>query len=143
MDLPLVLLLAAVTSLPDWMAGCWSGQSGPLTFEEQWTKPAGDNMMGMARTLKAGRVVFSEFMRIGVHNGQLIYTPRIGTNTRPVEFALKSQTAEQIVFENLAHDFPQRIVYRRTSDGLHARIEGSEKGKQRAEDFPMNPVACK
>jgi hypothetical protein len=114
-----------------------------VRFEEQWTKPAGGSMMGMARTLKGGRVAFSEFMRIDTRNGQLIYTPRIGAGAKPVEFTLKSQTGDRVVFENPSHDFPQRIQYLRVADGLRARIEGSDKGAQRAEDFPMKPVSCK
>ena len=114
-----------------------------MTFEEQWMKPAGGAMMGMARTLKAGRVVFSEFMRIDTRDGQLVYTPRIGTSQKPVEFTLKSQTDTQVVFENAAHDFPQRILYRQASGGLHARIEGVFGGKERSEDFPMKAVACR
>ena len=29
------------------------------------------------------------------------------------------------VFENLAHDFPQRVIYRRCGEDLCARIEGA------------------
>src|SRR5687768_16664728 len=139
----LVLFFFAAATLPEWMAGCWSGQSGPLTFEEQWMKPAGGSMMGMARTLKAGRVIFSEFMRIDTRNGQLIYTPRIGSGAKLVEFALKSQTADQVLFENASHDFPQRIQYLLAGGALHARIEGIDKGTRRAENFPMKAVTCK
>jgi hypothetical protein len=100
-------------------------------------------MMGMARTFKAGKVIFSEFMRIDRRNETLVYTPRIGTRQGPVDFTLKSLTGTEVVFENPAHDFPQRIIYRRTPDGLHARIEGTENGKARSEDFPMKSVDCK
>jgi len=138
----LMLLLFAAITAPEWMAGCWSGQSGPMIFEEQWSKPASGGMMGMARTLKGGRVVFSEFMRIEDRSGTLVYTARIGTKANPVEFTLKSQSETLVVFENTAHDFPQRILYMRTAGGLHARIEGMDKGKHRSEEFPMKPVAC-
>ena len=114
-----------------------------MIFEEQWTRPADGSMMGMARTLKGDRVVFSEFMRIDSRNGQLVFTPRIGTKQAPVEFTMKSQSETQVVFENLAHDFPQRILYIRTTGGLQGRIEGTEKGKQRSEDFLMKAVACR
>jgi hypothetical protein len=139
----LMLLLFAAAAAPDWMTGCWSGQSGPMTFEEQWSKPAGGSMMGLARTMKGGKVVFSEFMRIDSRNNTLVYTPRIGSKQAPVEFTLKSQSDTQVIFENATHDFPQRILYTRNVDGLHARIEGTDKGKHRAEDFPMKAVACK
>jgi hypothetical protein len=40
------------------------------------------------------------------------------------------------VFENLNHDFPQRIIYWREGEStLHARIEGSIKGKERKEEW--------
>ena len=138
----LLLALAATPSAPEWMAGCWSGQSGPMTFEEQWTRPVSGSMMGMSRVLKAGRVAFSEFMRIDTKDGALVYTPRIGSKQAPVEFRLKSQSDSEVVFENPVHDFPQRILYRRTGDELRGRIEGTASGKARSEDFPMKRVSC-
>jgi len=41
-------------------------------------------------------------------------------------------TSEKVVFENLSHDFPQRIIYSRAGDKLTARIEdeSGEKGMQ-------------
>jgi len=138
----LMMLLFAAAAAPEWMAGCWSGQAGAMTFEEVWTRAASGNMMGISRVLKSGRVVFSEFMRIETKDGIMIYTPRIGSTQAPVEFRMKSMNETEVVFENPAHNFPQRILYRRTPDGLQGRIEGTEKGKQRAEDFPMKRVAC-
>ena len=46
------------------MTGCWEVKEGPTLTEEQWSKPAGHTMLGFSRTLKAGKTVFSEFMRI-------------------------------------------------------------------------------
>jgi hypothetical protein len=138
----LMILLFAAAAAPEWMAGCWSGQAGPMTFEETWTRAASGNMMGIARTLKSGRVVFSEFMRIEAKDGIVVYTPRIGSKQAPVDFRLKSLSDTEVVFENPAHDFPQLILYRRTAEGLQARIEGIDKGKQRAEDFRMKRVTC-
>jgi hypothetical protein len=49
----------------------------------------------------------------------------------------------EAVFENPQHDFPRRIVYRLQAAGsLMARIEGTENGKDRAVDFPMQRVKC-
>src|SRR5687767_4612187 len=138
----LLLAAAAAPSAPQWMAGCWAGDSGPMTFEEIWTRPVSGSMMGLSRVLKSGRLVFSEFMRIDTREGAVIYTPRIGSKQGPVEFTLKTWSDSEVIFENPTHDFPQRIVYRRTPDGLLGRIEGKDKGKQRSEDFPMKRAAC-
>lgn len=143
--LPLLLpalLCAGDANQLDWMAGCWTTRNGPLRVDEQWTRPAGGMLLGLSRTIKQDRIVFHEFMRIETRDGAVTYTPRIGAPQAPVSFTLIRQTADEVVFENLAHDFPQRILYRRTSNGLFARIEGSQSGKERAVDFPMLRTSC-
>lgn len=125
-----------------WIAGCWELKMGPVTIEEMWTAPAGGTLLGMGRTIKNGRAVFSEFLKIETKAGKIVYTPRIGTKQSPVDFVLFRSSADEVVFENPAHDFPQRIIYRKQPEGLFARIEGTDKGKQRGEDFPYKRVAC-
>src|SRR3981189_2161494 len=71
-----------------WLAGCWEGQTGPLRIEEQWSKPAGGNMLGLGRNMKGDKVIFSEFMRINQDEGKIVYTPRIGMKESPVPFGL-------------------------------------------------------
>ena len=125
-----------------WLAGCWEGQTGPVTVEEQWSKPAGNTMLGASRTLKGGATIFSEFMRITESDGKIVYMARIGTKAEPTPFTL-IQIAPEVVFENAKHDFPQRILYRLNPNGsLLARIEGVDKGRQRSEDYPMRRVRC-
>ena len=140
--------LTAAEDKPDivqlaWLAGCWEGQVGPVRIEEQWNKPAGGTMLGLSRNMKDGKVIFSEFMRIDQREGKIVYTARIGTKAAATPFESIRMTAEEAVFENLAHPFPQRIRYRREADGsLFARIEGLDKGKSRSEDYPMRRVRC-
>ena len=45
-----------------WIAGCWQSQSGPLTIDEQWMRPAGGLMLGIGRTVRNGKAVFHEFL---------------------------------------------------------------------------------
>ena len=61
----------------------------------------------------------------------------------PTRFPLKSQGENEFVFEQAGHDFPQRVIYRRSGNAtLHARIEGKLKGKLESVDFPMTRVRC-
>ena len=146
-----LLFLMAATSLPAadtlaplaFMSGCWEMKQGPMIIEEQWSKPAGETMLGLSRTMKQGKTVFSEFMRIEKQGADFQYVPRIGTKQGPVAFKMTKISADEVIFENAAHDFPQRILYRSTPDGLFARIDGVEKGKARGEDFPMKRVDCR
>jgi len=145
----LVLVMTCASGADDpvgklgWMAGCWATSGGKLTVEEQWSKPSGGNMMGYSRTLRTdGSVGFLEFMRIDSKDGAVVYTPRIGTSQNPVAFRLVRSGNQEVAFENPAHDFPQRIIYRREGDKLAAAVEGLDKGKARREEFPYRRVSC-
>ena len=51
---------------------------------------------------------------------------------------LEGQSA---VFENLHHDFPKRILYRKNSDGsLTARVEGDGSEKEKPQDYHFLPM---
>ena len=138
--LVLLLLLvpgvAAATSLSDlsFLSGAWTGTQDGLTAEEYWTKADGTLMACVHRDLKGGRTVSFEFLRIEQRGDSLVYVamPR-GRNSTP--FPMKSLEGQKVVFENLAHDYPQRILYWRDGEALHARTEGMIKGKLESEEW--------
>lgn len=126
-----------------WMAGCWNGGSGNLEISEQWMRPSGGTMLGMSRTVAGGKTVEFEFLQIRrTDDGAIAY---IAKPSRQAEtsFTLVKLTDSLAVFENPAHDFPRRIIYRLQPDGsLHARIEGSRGGQERGIDFPYRRGVC-
>jgi hypothetical protein len=125
------------------MAGCWSGSNGREQFEEMWMKPAAGSMLGAARTLVSGKTVFFETHVISVDKeGKTVMNIRLRTNPTTTPFTLIQASGEEAVFSNPAHDYPQRVIYRKTADGLLGRIEGVEKGKEKAIDYPMKRIAC-
>lgn len=63
---------AKVDSLA-WLAGSWQCRRGAVLVEEHWTRPAGETMLGMGRTLKDGRTAEFEFLRIEERDGKLVY----------------------------------------------------------------------
>lgn len=54
--------------------------------------------------------------------------------------AFKEAGDKRVVFENLAHDFPQRIVYWKDGDLLAARIEATVRGQKRSEEWRFSPI---
>lgn len=141
----LLILLAAfrlnAAELPAWMAGTWQSTTGGVRMEEHWTSADGGLMLGLHRDVTPKKTSF-EFIRIERRGDTLVYLAMPGGRP-PTEFTLKSATTDRIVFENLAHDFPQRIIYRRRgADSLIARIEGTRAGQPRSVDFPFRRVAC-
>jgi Domain of unknown function (DUF6265) len=118
-----------------WLAGCWMQVRGDQQIEEHWMKPAGGTMLGMSRTVRAGKMIEFEFVQIKEAAGRLAYVAKPSGQAEAV-FPMKVISAEAAVFEDLAHDFPQRIIYRRIGDAaIMARIEGELNGKARAIDY--------
>ncbi len=119
-----------------WLAGSWEGKDASgLEMEEVWTAPKGGTMLGLHRDVKDGKLASFEFLRIESGADGLVYQaqPR-GRAATP--FHLKESASKKVVFENLKHDFPQRILYWVTDDGaLHARVEGMQGGKLVGEEW--------
>ena len=141
--LPLVPPVAAPTEIASlaWMAGTWSGVADGVDGEETWTPPRGGAMLGIHRDVRAGRMVGFEFLRIDTDKDGLTYWASPGG--RPATpFRLKAGGPGRVVFENPAHDFPQRILYWLGDDGkLHARIEGTANGKPGDEEWSWSRTA--
>lgn len=117
------------------LAGTWTGEEGGVAMEEHWTTPAGGLMLGLHRDVEPGKPAFFEFLRIEATPKGIVYlaSPR-GAPATP--FPLVESGGNRAVFENREHDFPTRIIYRLTPDGsLHARVEGTKKGKPAFEEW--------
>jgi hypothetical protein len=127
----------------NWIAGCWASDDGRERIDEVWLKAAGESMMGMSRTIAGGKTVFTEYAQIREHEGALAYVVSLGLSAKPVAFKLIKVSESEAVFENPQHDFPKRVIYRRESrDSLFARIEGAEKGINKAIDFSYKRQKC-
>ena len=119
----------------DWLAGTWERRvEGKETVTESWLGPGNGLMVAANLTTWAnGRKSF-EFLRIAETAEGFSYFASPGGKA-PVEFKVKESGERRVVFENAAHDFPQRVLYWREGEQLVARIEGSIKGKERAEEW--------
>ncbi|CAN5357728.1 DUF6265 family protein [soil metagenome] len=128
----------------DGMAGCWerSDKAKSLLISEQWMKPAGTSLMGMGRTVRGGKTVDFEFMRIEHRVDGVYYVAQPKANAEETAFKLIRSSANEFVFENKAHDFPQRIIYKFEATKMVGRIEGDDKGKFVGIDFPFDRVKC-
>ena len=121
------------------LAGCWAGRMGSLDMTEQWTDAEGGVMLGTTRYLRDGSVVDWEFARMVADDTGVTLWPYPRGVISEHGFPLVS-TAEEHVFENLAHDFPVRIVYAREGDdALTPRIEGRDGD---ARGWSLNRVDC-
>ena len=84
--------------------------------------PMRGSMLGVAREVFDQRTRSYEFMRIAVdRDGSLGFYASPG-GAAPTRFSIVSAGPNDFIAENTAHDYPQRIVYRREGDRLIATI---------------------
>jgi hypothetical protein len=118
-----------------WLAGYWLSCSPGREVSETWSDARAGMMVGAAITLDDGKPSW-EFSRIGPSAAGLSYFA-LPSGQEAAEFPLSKtkSSATRLVFENLAHDFPQRVIYTREGGKLSARIEGMIDGKFEAMDW--------
>lgn len=143
-SIAVALTLAAAALAPQptvqdlaWMAGDRVQSSAASEVREVWIGPGADGiLLGMSLTTRARGGGEFEYMRItALPDGRLAYIVKPSGQAEAV-FPLKSYENRRVVFEDLAHDFPQRIIYWDKGNGaVGARIEGKIDGQDRAMEW--------
>src|SRR5512139_2858296 len=124
----LIILLAETATastlpMPSFLAGCWEERraDGGWT-EECWTTPRGGVMIGSGRDGKHDKVGHWEWMRIerdGTGTPVFYGSPK---GAPPVAFKAIEANVTSITFVNPEHDYPQRVQYVATKDGIEAQV---------------------
>jgi hypothetical protein len=122
-----------------WVLGTWQNVTPEGTFTEHWER-AGDGLFSGHGSFVSpkGDTLFSEYIKLEAVNDTLYYKPVVsGQNDgKETVFAGTRISADEAVFENPAHDFPQRIIYKKPTDStLYARIEGKQNGVDKQEEY--------
>lgn len=122
-----------------WVLGTWQQPGAEGMLWEIWQRESDTIYAGIGLLVNAsGDTLFSEKLRLADRQDTLWYLPTVSNQNAGKEVAFKETAVNdtEIVFENPLHDFPQRIVYRKTgADSLQASIEGMQDGKPRKETF--------
>lgn len=129
-----------------WLAGCWRGTANQREFREHWMPLRGNLMLGTGHTVNAGRTQDFEYIRLESRADGVHYVA-VPSGQKETSFRLAERAADGpdtvFTFANAAHDFPQRIVYRRASEGwLYVHVEGTLRGEERRIIYPMRRVDC-
>lgn len=103
-----------------WLEGEWATDEGPRMFRERWTRVTPDTVEGEGT---------GESLRLVAMSGGVFYLAKVPHNELPVAFKAVSCGDGYAVFENMAHDFPKRLVYRLADGRLRVRVsDGAEWG---------------
>lgn len=129
-----------------WLDGCWNGSVNQRDFREQWSPLRGTMLVGASSTVFQGRTQSYEYLRIESRPDGIFYVA-LPSGQRETAFKLIAIDTDDkdtiFVFANPENEFPQRISYRRGTEGwLYATIDGKIKGEDRQVIFPMRRVGC-
>ncbi len=122
----------------DWLAGTWKITTPNGTIVEQWKTLNDSTLAGKSYFVKSsGDTIPQETIELRLRKGQWSYVPTVNgqNNNQPTTFSLVFISKEEFICTNPAHDFPQRIAYRRLKNQLYASIEGPRKGKYIKQNF--------
>lgn len=124
----------------NWVAGYWLSCENGRQTAEVWINGGGSDLAVGVNLNGAPPKQSFEFMRLATVEGRLAFIASPDAAPQTV-FPLKSLSGSRAVFENLAHDFPQRVIYERAGDLLKARIEGVENGEEQGMDWTFRKAA--
>lgn len=114
-------------ALPDWMSGYWLSCENGAQIAENWFGASTGTLLGTNLTL--GEQASFEFLRVTANGRGGISYYSMPNGAPATEFTMTSNDGHRAVFENPTHDFPQRVIYWRDGNRLHARIEGEVNGR--------------
>lgn len=137
--LMMIAALQGAELRPDlgWISGYWLSCDNGREVSETWSDPRHGLMTGMNVTVRNGRAGF-ELSRIAPadRSADAPYAYFAQPEGQPATvFPVVASSPNRVVFGLETHDFPQRIVYERDGDALHARIEGEIDGQSRSVEW--------
>lgn len=124
-----------------WISGYWEMTTPDgSTVTESWIRTSDSTYTGVGKFIDStGKVLTTEEIVLALRGDKLWYIPAINNQNggQPVNFKEVQFADTMVVFENKEHDFPQRIIYRKTPDGnLLAYIEGEINGEMQKIEYP-------
>ena len=108
------------------LEGTWQRTTKDGFAYESWEIKKPNLMLGKGYTGSGNETILLENLRLFIENGKIIYEATVPDQNggKPVRFPMveADRSNKEFIFENPAHDFPQRIVYQFIGvDSLHVR----------------------
>jgi hypothetical protein len=120
------------------LVGLWRMQEKNGSTFESWSRVNENELSSFSYNVTGSDTTRFEDVRLNKTAEGITYTSQVHdqNDDQPVSFKLVSVNNATFTFENLKHDFPQRIIYTFIkNDSIVARIEGESKGKIKGFDY--------
>jgi hypothetical protein len=124
----------------DWLIGNWENKNPDGVLTENWQKLNDSTFSATSYFIKGKDTIHSERVSLAQKGETLTYfaTVKGQNNDKKIAFLSTLQTEKQLVFENLKHDYPQKITYTKGANNtLITEISGKLEGKVTTERFIM------
>jgi hypothetical protein len=122
-----------------WIEGRW--MTDDSAYHENWWM-TGDSITGEGFTMTRGDTTFREELVITTINNRVVYKALLPSQKveKVVHFKLTSSQPDSLVFENMMHDFPNRIIYlKKPGDRVSIRVESADG--ERGFNIDMKKIA--
>ena len=124
----------------EWLVGEWKNTSKEGIVTENWSKTNDSTLTAGSFFIKGKDTLHFENIVLREKEGELVYETIIQgqNNDKPIVFPLLTETENELVFENLQNDYPQKIKYQRNSkSAITITISGKQAKKFVSEQFKM------
>ncbi|MBU2019557.1 MAG: hypothetical protein KJ941_07920 [Bacteroidetes bacterium] len=127
-----------------WLNGTWQSNTHGKIICEQWTLANDSTMNGASYYIQNTDTLMQETMTISMREGKMFFQTIVidkDSTTEETRFEMLTLKDDKVEFENLLHDFPQKIVYaKQNKDSLIAYIDGNFNGQYNRINFPMKRI---
>ena len=127
----------------NWLLGSWRMKQDGVEFAEIWTKNDSTNFSGKGIGVSGSDTIFYEEIQLQFKEGEICYNvkSRGQNDNETVSFKLVNHGINTFVFENINHDFPSVIVYKRIDEShMEAWIEGRIGESIKTENFEFTRI---
>ena len=127
----------------NWILGNWESKSDEGTLTESWSKVNDSTFQATSYFIKEKDTIHFETITLQQKSNVLTYSAAVvgQNNDKAVAFKQTNETPQQLTFENLKQDYPQKITYtHKTTADLTVKISGIQQEKPSYEKFSMKKI---
>ena len=126
-----------------WLLGNWENQMPNGILVENWKRENDSTYNGESFFINKKDTIHYEYIQLIQNKEEVVYNATVEgqNNEQAIPFILTSETNNTFSFENLKHDYPQKIEYKlKKNKSIVATISGKQNGKSSTESYPMTKV---
>ena len=123
-----------------WILGTWELKNEKGILTETWVRQNDSTFAGTFYFINVKDTLHKETIRLEHRADSITYFAKVigQNNDKSIPFKLTTASIDSLIFENPAHDYPQKMVYQKNkTNGIIITLSGQLQGKQRSEKYKL------